>query len=476
MFSRVLIANRGEIACRIIATCRRLGIRCIAVYSDADVDSPHVKAADEAIYLGPAPATESYLNSSALLRALNESRADALHPGYGFLSESAIFAAAVAQSGRVFVGPSAHALALLSDKIRARERATQLGLLPVPGMSHSVDGANPLGWLKRAEPLGWPLLVKAAAGGGGIGMQRVANASELSAALQRATGAAQRAFGDGRIYLERYVERPRHVELQLIRGANGTVTTLGTRECSVQRRFQKFIEECPSPTFQALPPARQAHVEALARSLLASVDYVGVATLELLVDNDANVYFLEVNARLQVEHTVTEQVFGVDLVEEQLRIAAADDVTASLKQAAARGHAIEARIYAESPARGFIPQPGRVETLQFPQSECIRVDCGISVGSQMSPHYDPLIAKVIAWSPHRSAATRALHNALSETQIVVMGKRGRRDNNIQLLRQVLESSEWSSANYDTHLVERLLTPIHSRSASGQGVTSAPMVG
>ena len=476
MFSRVLIANRGEIACRIIATCRRLGIRSIAVFSDADVAAPHVQAADESIHLGPAPAAESYLSPSALLRALNESQADAVHPGYGFLSESAAFAEAVEQSGRVFVGPSARALEFLSDKIRARERAAQLGLPPVPGVSRAVGDASPEGWIEFAERLGWPLLVKAACGGGGIGMQRVANAEELISAVQSAARAAERSFGNGRVYLERYLEHPRHVEMQLLRSANGTLATLGTRECSVQRRFQKIIEECPSPTFTALPLARQAHIEAFARSLLASVDYVGVATLELLVDRDGTVYFLEVNARLQVEHTTTEQVYGVDLVEEQLRIAACDDVTPALKHAVARGHAIEARIYAESPARGFIPQPGTVEALRFPQSESVRVDQGIEVGSRISPYYDPLLAKVIAWAPHRSSATRTLIQALSETQIVVMGKQGRRDNNIQLLRQALESPDWSSASYDTRLVERLVAPSHAPSVHEQGVAPAQMAG
>lgn len=457
MFSRVLIANRGEIACRIIATCRRLGVRSIAVFSQADADAPHVKLADEAICIGPAPVAESYLNQAALLRALEQSGAGALHPGYGFFSESAAFARAVTNAGHTFIGPSPTALEFLSDKIRARQRATDLGLPPVPGVSQPVSDRTPESWLGVAESLGWPLLVKAAAGGGGIGMKRVDNPADLRAAIEAATVSAQRSFGDGRVYLERYLERAHHVELQLLRCSNGFVKTLGSRECSVQRRFQKLIEECPSPTFQALPEPRQEQVKAFARSLLESVDYVGIATLEMLVDDRANIYFLEVNARLQVEHTVTEQVYGVDLVEEQLRMAALDDVTETLKHAVARGHSVEARVYAESPARGFIPQPGMVETLRFPEFEGLRVDSGIEPGTAVSPYYDPMLAKIIVWGERRSVATASLLKALLETQLTIVGKQGIRENNLQLLRQVLQLPEWASATYDTRTVERLQT-------------------
>lgn len=455
MFSRVLIANRGEVACRIIATCRKLGVHSIAVFSQADADAPHVKAADEAVCIGPAPAAESYLNQSALLRALQESRASALHPGYGFFSESAAFASAVNAEGFTFIGPAPRALEFLSDKIRARQRATELGLPPVPGVSQSIHDQAPESWLNVAESLGWPLLVKAAAGGGGIGMKRVDNSNELRAAIETAAMSARRSFGDGRIYLERYLECAHHVELQLLRCSNGFVKILGSRECSVQRRFQKLIEECPSPTFQSLPQSRQDHVSAFARSLLESVDYVGIATLELLVDGNSNIYFLEVNARLQVEHTVTEQVYGVDLVEEQLRIAALDDVTESLKHAVARGHAVQARVCAESPARGFIPQPGTVESLQFPAFANLRVDSGIECGTVVSPYYDPLLAKAIAWGEQRAAATETLLKALSETRITIVGKLGIRENNLQFLCQILQLPEWASCAYDTRTVERL---------------------
>jgi acetyl-CoA carboxylase biotin carboxylase subunit/3-methylcrotonyl-CoA carboxylase alpha subunit len=456
VFSRILIANRGEIACRIIGTCRRLGIHSVAVFSEADAGAPHVKLADQALGIGAAPAADSYLNRAALLRALEQSGADALHPGYGFFSESAVFAKAVEQTGRKFIGPSSSALAFLSDKVRARERATQLGLPPVPGVDCPTEAACAESWLARADSLGWPLLIKAAAGGGGIGMKRVDGPQELVEAVEQAARGAARSFGDGRIYLERYLERAHHVELQLVRSASGYCRILGSRECSVQRRFQKIIEECPSPTYEALPAWRQDELRAFAQALLESVDYAGVATLEMLVDDRANVYFLEVNARLQVEHTITEQVFGVDLVEEQLRIACGDDVTESLKHAVARGHAVEARVYAEAPARGFIPQPGLVEALELPHRDDVRVDCGIERGTQVSPHYDPLLAKISAWGAHRREATDTLLQALNATRITMRGRQGLRENNLPLLKQLLQLPEWVAATYDTRTVDRAL--------------------
>lgn len=476
MFSRVLIANRGEIACRIIATCRRLGIHSIAVFSEADTDAIHVKLADEAICIGPAPAPESYLNQRALLGAVEQCGAEALHPGYGFFSENAGFARAVEQSGCKFIGPNSDALAFLSDKLRARERATVLGLPPVPGVDCPADGASAQAWLRLAEPLGWPLLIKAAAGGGGIGMKRVDGPGELFQALDVAHHSAERSFGDGRIYLERYLERAHHVELQLVRCADGYFATLGTRECSLQRRFQKVVEECPSPTFEGLPPSRQEQLRQFAKALLESVDYVGIATLEMLVDDLANVYFLEVNARLQVEHTITEQVFGVDLVEEQLRIAAGEGVTDSLAHAVARGHAIEARLYAEAPSRGFIPQPGQVEALELPHRDDVRVDTGIELGSQVSAHYDPLLAKVAAWGMQRREATETLLRALNETRITIRGKQGVRENNLQLLKQVLQLPEWIAATYDTRTVERVLHLAHQSPGSQKLATATPIAG
>ena len=324
MFSRVLIANRGEIACRIAATCKRLGVRAIAVHSEIDAEAPHVKLANEAHCVGPAPALESYLNVPALIRAVRESGADAVHPGYGFLSENASFAEALKEVGVAFIGPRPEALRLLSDKLGARRTALDVGFEPVPGSLGSVGVVEPGQLMLAAEQIGFPVLVKAAGGGGGIGMQLAHDSNELLPAIEKAAGISQRSFADSRVYLEKYLAHPRHVEIQALRVRHGSTFVLGNRECSVQRRYQKLIEECPSPTLSGLPEGKRKALELAACRLLDAVDYVGVATIELLLGDDQKPYFLEVNARLQVEHTVTEMVFGIDLVELQLKLAAED--------------------------------------------------------------------------------------------------------------------------------------------------------
>ena len=303
-------------------------------------------------------------------------------------------------------------------------------------------------------------MIKASAGGGGIGMLRVNNSEQLLNATNSAMRAAERAFGDSRIYIERYLECPRHVEIQVLRAKNGFQRVLGNRECSVQRRYQKLLEECPSPALGALASDKPQELELLALKLFESVDYVGVGTVELLLDNQAGHHFLEVNARLQVEHTVTESVFGVDLVEQQLRIAAGDDVSRDVTQLQARGHAIEARIYAEDPSQGFLPQPGRVEEASFAVADGIRIDCGIERGASISSFYDPLVAKITAWGPTRGEATERLRWALAETRLIVSSKRGLRANNLQLLQKILASAEWRSGNYDTGLVEKLVASLY----------------
>jgi len=462
VFSSVLIANRGEIACRIAVTCKRLGIRTIAVYSEADSLSPHVKSADVAYCIGPAPALESYLNSEALLSVARESGAEALHPGYGFLSENATFASAVVEAGVTFIGPRAEALRQLSDKLAARRTATGAGFEPVPGSAASV-GAHDLGALhEECERIGFPVLIKAAGGGGGIGMQRACDVSELDAALQKAVGIAERSFADGRVYIEKCVERPRHVEIQALRASNGFTAVLGSRECSIQRRYQKLIEECPSPSLETLGETRVRWLENAACKLLELVDYVGVATIELLMGDDDKPYFLEVNARLQVEHTVTEMVYGVDLVELQLQLASEADVSSQLAQLKPRGHAIEARVYAEDPQRGFLPQPGVVGELALPRGSGVRVDCGIEQGTAVTPYYDPLLAKIIGWGSSRLEATDGLVSALSRTKIPVVSKAGLRANNLGFLQRVLGTVEWRQANYDTQLVERLVRELSAK--------------
>lgn len=456
MFSSVLIANRGEIACRIAVTCNRLGLRSVAVYSEADAGARHVKLADEAHCIGRAPALESYLNVPSLLRIIRESGAEAVHPGYGFLSENASFATALELAGIAFIGPRPTPLRLVADKLECRRMASAVGFEPVPGSLGAVSASQHDRLLAIAEQIRFPVLIKAAGGGGGIGTQLANDATELVSAVQRAEVISERSFADARVYVEKYIEHPRHVEIQVLRARNGAVFVLGTRECSIQRRYQKLIEECPSPSLSALHPDRLRDLELAACRLLDFVDYVGVATIELLLGDEDRPLFLEVNARLQVEHTVTEMVFGLDLVELQLRLAAGEDVSSIVSQSRANGHAIEARICSEDPDRSFLPQSGMVESLKLPNGTGIRVDSGIEAGCTISPYYDSLLAKVIGWGASREQATGRLARALTATRISVVSKHGPRTNNLALLRQVLGTSEWSTGAYDTGLVERLV--------------------
>ena len=456
MFSSVLIANRGEIACRIAATCRRLGLRSVAVYSEADAGARHVKLADEAYCVGRAPALESYLNVPALLRIIRESGAEAVHPGYGFLSENASFATALELAGVAFIGPRPTPLRLVADKLEARRMASAVGFEAIPGSPGAVSTSHEERLLAIAEQIGFPVLIKAAGGGGGIGTQLASDATELVSAVHRAEVISERSFADGRVYVEKYIEHPRHVEIQALRARNGGAFVLGNRECSIQRRYQKLIEECPSPSLSALHPDSLLDLELAACRLLEFVDYVGVATIELLLGDAGKPYFLEVNARLQVEHTVTEMVFGLDLVELQLRLAAGEDVLSMVSQACSNGHAIEARICSEDPDRSFLPQMGTVESLKLPSGVGIRVDSGIEAGCTITPYYDSLLAKVIGWGASRKQATARLAKALTATRISVVSQHGPRTNNLALLRQVLGTSEWATGAYDTELVKRLV--------------------
>ena len=410
MIESVLIANRGEIAGRIIRACHKLGLRAVAVYSDAEADSPHVMAADAAVRLGPAPAADSYLNVAALLRAAARAGADAVHPGYGFLAENAAFARACAEAGLVFIGPSPEAIATMGDKRAARQLAAGLGLPVLPGYDDPAqDEATLMG---EAARIGFPLMVKAAAGGGGRGMRLVGGPDELPAALAGARREAAAAFGNGDLLLERAVLRPRHVEVQVFGDSHGRVLHLGERECSVQRRHQKVIEESPSP---AVGPALRAEMGAAAVALAAAVGYVGAGTVEFLLDEAGRFTFLEMNTRLQVEHPVTELVTGIDLVAWQLRVAAGEALPWAQDEIALSGHAIEARLYAEDPAADFRPTGGAVLLWQPPTGEGVRVDDGIRSGSVIGGHYDPLLAKIIAAGPTRADALRRLGRALADT-------------------------------------------------------------
>ncbi|HKG03422.1 MAG TPA: biotin carboxylase N-terminal domain-containing protein [Conexibacter sp.] len=447
MFSRVLIANRGEIAVRVARTLRRLGVESVAVFSDADADAVHVRAADRAVRLGPAPAGESYLDIEKVIAAAAASGAEAIHPGYGFLSERPAFARACAKAGLAFVGPSAEAMALLGDKVAAKEAASAAGVPVVPGLSSGARGA-----LTDDEIIEWvggarlPVLLKATAGGGGKGMRVVRALDDLPDAIGAARREAAAAFGDDRLLVERYLEHSRHIEVQLIADAHGTALHLGERECSLQRRHQKVIEEAPSPVVDA---ALRERIGAAACALAHAAGYVGAGTVELIAERDdpSSFYFLEVNARLQVEHPVTEAVTGLDLVELQLRVAAGEPLGLSQSDVALSGHAVEARVYAEDPTNGFLPSTGRVVAYRSPAG--VRVDSGIEEGSEVTAHYDPLLAKAIAHGPDRSAALGRLDRALAELRAVGP------TTSAPWLRALLARPEVRAGELDTTLIERL---------------------
>lgn len=459
MFAKILVLNRGEIACRILRTCRKLGVESVAVYSDADAGLPHVKLADSAIRLGPAPVKESYLNLDAVAEAIRSSGAEAVHPGYGLLSESSRLARRVADSGAVFIGPKPDTLDRLGDKISARALARSVGVEPPPGSASPLDPNDAAALESVAQRVGYPVIVKAAAGGGGIGMLVVREASELSRAVKTCSDRARQAFSDDRVYLERYLERPRHIEVQVLVDRAGQGVALGERECSVQRRHQKVLEESPSPASFFAGDAGQARRRALfadAVRVVQAANYEGAGTVEFVFDANGAGYFLEVNARLQVEHPVTEMVTGLDLVEQQLRIACGEPLGPDVLSAAPRGHAVEVRIYAEDPSKNFLPQPGRIETFEFPaELSGIRVESGFEAGAEVTPYYDPLLAKLIAHAPTRELALARLDDALAATRISLRGPKGPRVSNLAWLRQVLAEPALRAGDYDTALAERM---------------------
>lgn len=408
---KVLIANRGEIAVRIARACRELGISSVAVYSEADRYAPHVSSSDEAVFIGPAEASLSYLNADRLLDACRSTAADAVHPGYGFLAESAEFAGRVQDAGLTFIGPPAAAIRQMGDKTAARRRMTEAGVPVVPGSDTALETVEHA--LVAAEQVGYPVLLKAVSGGGGKGMRIVDRASDLESSFQAACREAGQAFGDDRIYIERYLENPRHIEIQVLADTHGTVLHLGERECSIQRRHQKLIEEAPAPTLSADLRTRMGEV---ACSAAAAVDYVGAGTVEFLVQN-GEFYFLEMNTRIQVEHPVTELVTGVDLVQWQLRIAAGEHLSIPASAADPNGHAIECRISGEDPYADFLPSTGKVRRLEVPGGPGVRWDGGIGPGTEVGVHYDPLLGKLIVHGATRSEAIARMRRALGELAI-----------------------------------------------------------
>jgi acetyl-CoA carboxylase biotin carboxylase subunit/3-methylcrotonyl-CoA carboxylase alpha subunit len=458
-FKKLLVANRGEIACRVLRTCKRLGVRTVAVFSDADAGLPHVALADEAVRIGPPPVKDSYLNFAALIGAIRETGADAVHPGYGLLSENREFAEAVARAGAVFVGPPPAALEAFGDKIKARAVARSVGVYPPPGSESPVAPSDSDALLAEAARIGFPLLVKAAGGGGGIGMQVVRDAAELGRAAQSCSDRARAAFGDERVYIERYLDQPRHIEVQILRDASGAMAALGERECSVQRRHQKIIEETPSPAgfFSGDDGASRRQTLWLdALRVVEAAGYLGAGTVEFVADRDGALFFLEVNARLQVEHPVTELVTELDLVEQQLIVAAGGSLSETVLNPRFDGHAIQARLYAEDPGKQFLPQPGRLERLRFPEGlPGVRVDAGVQQGNEVTQFYDPMIAKVIAHGADRASAIARLDAALAAVEVQLVGPKGPRATNLAFLREVLASPAFQSGQYDTALVANL---------------------
>jgi acetyl-CoA carboxylase biotin carboxylase subunit len=439
MFGKVLIANRGEIACRIGRSVHALGARTVAVYSEADASAPHVVEADESYLIGPPPVAKSYLNVARILDVARAAGADAIHPGYGLLSENAEFAAACAEAGIVFIGPSPAAIEAMGNKLNGRRIMRDAGVPVVPG--DTAPTGDIAAAIESAAELGYPVIVKASSGGGGIGMQVVDQAADLERGIESCRRLAGRNFGDDTVYIEKYIERPRHIEVQVLGDRYGTIVALGERECSIQRRHQKVIEEAPSPAVDA---ALRARLEDAAVRGARSIGYTNAGTLEFVMDERGCFFFMEMNTRLQVEHPVTEMTTGIDLVAEQLRIACGEPLSVPAG-IVLRGHAIECRIYAEDPVR-MLPSPGTVGEVRWPAFDGIRVDAGIRDGSVVTPFYDPLLAKVIAWGNDRSQSIERMRAALAS--IAITGLK----TNIPLLAAILREPDFTAGVLDTHFI------------------------
>jgi acetyl-CoA carboxylase biotin carboxylase subunit len=439
---RILIANRGEVAIRIARACRERDLVPLAVYSDADRACPHVFHADEAHRIGPAPARESYLHIENVLAAARAARADAVHPGYGFLAENAAFARACAEAGLVFIGPRPETIELMGEKTSARRAAMAAGVPVVPGTVEALDDAAAI--VREGTRIGFPLLLKAAAGGGGKGIRRVDRAEELAAAVERARSEAQSAFGDGRLYVEKALDGARHIEIQVLADGHGNVVHLFERECSLQRRHQKIVEESPSP---AVDPALRERMGALAVALARQVGYVNAGTLEFLLDRSGEPYFLEMNTRLQVEHPVTEAVTGLDMVQLQLGIAAGERLPFTQEDLRQQGHALECRVYAEDPSRGFMPSPGRIQALRVPGGPGVRDDSGVYEGYEVPVHYDPLLSKLSVHAADRPAAIARMRRALAEYHV------GGIATNLAFLDQLLADPAFQRGEIDIGFVE-----------------------
>jgi len=448
MFRRILIANRGEIAVRIVKACRELGITSIVIYSDADINSLHVRVGDEAYYIGKSVASESYLNSDKIISLAKEVQADAIHPGYGFFSENAEFIRKVNQSGIKFIGPSAESVMLMGEKTSARTIMKEHGVSIVPGTTEPISSINEA--KKMAEEVGFPVMIKAAAGGGGKGMRKIEKMDELESAIERAQNESQKAFGSSEVYIEKFIENPKHIEVQILADEHGNYIHLFERECSVQRRHQKVVEEAPSNSINNEQRQKVTHA---ALQAARACNYFNAGTVEFLYDQKDNFYFLEMNTRLQVEHPVTEMITGIDIVKEQIKIAAGNELQISQEDININGHAIECRIYAEDVDNNFAPSIGKILHHRLPSGPGVRVDRGIDVLSEVSIHYDPILSKMISWGIDRGEAISRSERALGEYQIAGV------KTNINFFNWILTHDKFLDSSFDNNFLDKEFLPL-----------------
>ncbi|MEM8907516.1 MAG: acetyl-CoA carboxylase biotin carboxylase subunit [Bacteroidota bacterium] len=459
---KILVANRGEIALRVMRSARKMGIKTVAVYSEIDRNAPHVRFADEAYLLGPAPSNQSYLRIDKIIEVALQSGADAIHPGYGFLSENAIFAEQVTQAGLIFIGPRPHAIKVMGSKLAAKDAVKAYDIPMVPGIDRAIDDVEEA--IAIAQRIGFPILIKASAGGGGKGMRIVEEAADLPEQMQRAISEATSAFGDGAVFIEKYIGSPRHIEIQVLADQHGNTVHLFERECSIQRRHQKVVEEAPSAV---LSPDLRAAMGADAVKVAQACDYIGAGTVEFLLDENHNYYFLEMNTRLQVEHPVTELISDIDLVEQQIRVARGEQLAFRQSDLSITGHALELRVYAEDPANQFLPSVGVLERYQIPEGEGIRVDDGYVEGMEIPIYYDPMIAKLITYAPSRMEAIAKMITAIQDYKIEGI------QTTLPFGHFVCEHEAFISGNFDTHFVKRYFqTDLLQEQANEEGAIAA----
>jgi acetyl-CoA carboxylase biotin carboxylase subunit len=462
---KILIANRGEIALRIMRTAKRMGIKTVAVFSDADREAPHVRFADEAVHLGDSPSATSYLNMDKIVEAAIKTKSHAIHPGYGFLSENAVFAQRVTDNEITFIGPKPHAIRVMGDKLAAKEAVKGYNIPMVPGIEESITDISVA--QKISEQIGFPILIKASAGGGGKGMRVVHQLSELPEQMARAISEAKAAFGNGAVFIEKYIESPRHIEIQVLADNHGNILHLFERECSIQRRHQKVVEEAPSSILT--PEIRSAMGEAAVK-VAKACDYIGAGTVEFLLDSDKNFYFLEMNTRLQVEHPVTELITGIDLVEQQIRVARNEELAFSQQDLRIKGHALEVRVYAEDPLDNFLPSIGTLEIYKRPEGKGVRLDDGFEEGMAIPMYYDPMLAKLITYGQDREEAIQLMIQAISEYKIKGIST------TLSFGKFVCEHKAFTSGEFDTHFVKKYYTPELLQQQYAQEREIAAMVG